>query len=176
MKSGCTILMAAALALAGCAAPYQEPAGPGTAAITFAATSNERMSVHFYQGPAQCTDRTSVGLVDARSPRTVRVAAGKPLVVTAGMDAGGAGQAALAVGGAVGAVALAPRYKGCTPTLEFTPEPGAAYTLRMGSDGRDCSYSFEQVQGGRSEPAPHRLRRWFRAAVGSGQHTGSPKE
>lgn len=157
------------VALVGaCAAPYKEPTVEPKATIEFVDDAAYKMSVHFHGGAEACTDRTSAGFVEALSKRTLNVPAGKPLVMTVGMDAGYRGQISLVVGGAVGA-AFQPTYKGCTPTVEFMPEVGKAYVFRMSSDGSDCVHQFYKSPGAETETSVvFSTREWVRAAGEAG--------
>lgn len=98
--------------------------------------------------------------------------AGRDVVLTIGMDPGDRLLLSMVVGGAVGA-ALAPSFKGCTPTIEFVPEAGATYVFRMTSDGNDCTHQFYAVSPsvqGIDEARPIRFiaRDWVRASGESG--------
>ncbi|MDP9992842.1 hypothetical protein J2W28_003218 [Variovorax boronicumulans] len=160
------------LALLGCAAPYREPATGPKASIKFVNDGKDKMSVHFHEDAAECTNRTSTGLIEPKSSRSIAVPAEKEVVLTTGMDPGDRMLIAIAVGGAVGA-ALMPSFKGCTPTVEFIPEAGMSYVFRMNSDGSDCTHQFYAVSPsaqGPDEVRPVQFvpREWIRAFGESG--------
>lgn len=170
--AGSVAIWATPLVLLGCAAPYKEPTTGPKASIKFINGGADKMSVHFHQGAAECTDRTSAGFIEAKLPRSLAVPAGKEVVMTAGIDPGDRALLALAIGGAVGAV-LAPSFKGCTPTIEFLPEAGKSYVFRMSSDGNACTHQFYAVSAStqRAEevhPVQFISRDWIRAAGEAG--------
>lgn len=152
----------------GCASPYKEPVTGPKATIEFVDEAAYKMSVHFHDGVETCTGRTSAGLVEARSQRSINVPADKAIVMTVGMDAGYRGQISLVVTGALGAL-VQPTYKGCTPTLEFVPEAGRTYVFKMNSDGVDCTHQlYVSPSVGVSRAVAFNAREWIRAAGESG--------
>jgi hypothetical protein len=156
----------AALVASGCAVPYKEPTGKSTATIEFIDDASDKMSVHLHGDAKECTDRASAGFVASKSQRALTIPAGDQLVFTVGMDAGSAGQLALAFG-AIG-VALMPTYVGCTPTIDFVPEVGKSYVFRMNSDGKNCSFRFygRSAVSQKTEdlsPVTFTTREWIRA-------------
>lgn len=62
-------MCAATVALLGCAVPYSEPTTGPKAAIKFINDGTDKMSVHFHEGAAECTNRSSAGFVEPKLPR-----------------------------------------------------------------------------------------------------------
>lgn len=152
----------------GCASPYKEPVTGPKATIEFVNEAAYKMSVHFDDGVETCTGRTSAGLVEAQSRKSIEVPADKALVMTVGMDAGYRGHISLVVTGALGAL-VQPTYKGCTPTLEFVPEADKTYVFKMISDGVDCTHQLNVLlAGGAPKPVAFLARERTRAAGESG--------
>lgn len=170
-------LCALSAVLVGCVNLDKEPTAGARASIQFIDDTSYKMSVHFHAGSRECTDRTTAELMGPKSRSTLQVAAGKPMVMTVGMDAGYRGQIRLGVGGAIGADLMASTSKQCTPSLEFTPEEGRSYLFRMRSDGKDCSYEFLAYRSEvakEATPVDLTVRQWIRAMGESGPWCKTP--
>lgn len=167
----CSLLLAAPLALLGCATPYQEPTGNAVASIEFIDDAPGPMSVHLHGDSTECTNRVSPGLVQPKSSRKLKVQAGQSLVFTTGIDAPGS-QAVFALG-TIGALAGPAFIKGCRATLEFIPEEGRTYMFTMRYIDGACGYQLVEESSpsssqGPTVPVRFETRKWIRAMTEAG--------
>lgn len=159
----------AAMFITGCATSYKEPNGEKVASIEFINEASEPMSLHLHGGAEECTDRMSAGTVQGKSERKLVVPSAENVVFTVGMTPNGT--SIRRVFGIAGLIATA--HKGCTPTIDFTPETGRSYVFRINSDGNDCNYQFYLKPSASQQPeevvpVAFTKRDWIRAMSESG--------
>jgi hypothetical protein len=123
-----------AVALAGCAVPYREPAGSNVATVTFRNTTDETGQAFIYGDADECTDRTRLPVMPQHTDALRKVPASTPVSFTMFY---------------VKRQALSERY--CQVTLTFVPETGHRYAATLSLSENACHLALSDA-GTRAYP------------------------
>lgn len=173
-SAGALAAVLAGLALAGCAATYQEPKGGQTSTIEFRNEAEVPGLVQTFDGAVECTGLRPVGTLDPKARRTIQVATGQRIAVSMALQYSNP----LAGQGLIGGLVAAKTTRRCTPIVDFTPEPGRHYVFLV-SAGGTCSSDFygqapEQKGTPASMPTRFRQRTWTMPVTAAGASCTRP--
>lgn len=152
--------------ISGCVSTYNPPAGSRTASLEFFNNSDAAMSTHLFMSAKDCADRVNLGLVDEQEGKLINVVAGDIIVISAGMDTrSGRNEDVFEGNGGSDGIK---EYKGCTPMLEFYPEEGKSYILKMRDTDEGCAYTFGEKDKDKILAVPFVERGFIRALSDAG--------
>ncbi|AON55643.1 hypothetical protein Hsc_3375 [Herbaspirillum seropedicae] len=131
------LLIASSISLSGCVAPYVPPSGIPMSTVNVINRMGTTAATYLYEGAQACTERRGVGKIEPWGTKLVEVAADKRLAFLYV-------NTTKVVGYPV-PMAVYP----CMFTLDFVPQPGRTYTLRVEQDAglNSCIYSL--TEGGK---------------------------
>ena len=167
MRDKVSIIVVFSLMLvSGCTTRYAAPANGPTATIDFENEALEKMSVEFYDGAKECTNRKVGGFIKPKSKRSFVIPANKDVVYTVSIGDGPAGLL-LVGGGLLGAQYMDATYSGCNPTIDFIPQDRGRYAFIMKSHKQGCQYVFEMKspldeKGKKVQLETFSVREWIR--------------